>query len=158
MLMSLVTFFLISSPYSYEIKSGAILEPTLGYLFQDNLDNEKVTSGLRLSYIKPDETDAIITAEIQAIAATSIRRPANKFVTNTDYFFETGFVFYEIYNPVTFRVAVGGGTECRKEASADVYYRGGLGRYFAKNFGIFLDVSGRVIFRAEKLSYPVEVN
>ncbi|MDB5037792.1 MAG: hypothetical protein JWQ35_1320 [Bacteriovoracaceae bacterium] len=162
MLLSLAALALLSSPYPFEIKSGFILEPTIGYLTQDNLDKDKTTAGLRLSYFRPDITDAVIALELQALSATTLTHPSDskggkRFVTNTDYFYEASAVFYEIYNPVAFRLALGAGIERRHKNSFDLYYRGGLGRYFFKNFGCFADISGRMIFRSEKLAFPIEL-
>lgn len=163
MLIGLVSALLLTSPYPFEIKAGFIAEPTLGFQLNDKTDTEKALAGLRISYVQPDQADAFITSEIQILSATSFDKISNasgqrEMNFNTDYYFETGFVFYEIYNPFAFRLALGGGVEARKTAHADLYYRGGLGYYFNQSFGVFMDLEGRIIFRTdEKTSMPFNI-
>lgn len=154
-----------SSPYAYEISSGIGLEPNLGYLFQDTIDSDKLTAGLRLTYLKADQTDAMIAPELQVTTATSLqhRTQSNgekKWITNTDYLYEAGAVFTEIFNPMSFRFALGGGAEMRKEISASLYYRAGLGGYWSSRFGAYLEFSGRFLIRTDesKFSYPMQLS
>lgn len=163
MSVALLSALLFSSPYPFEIKTGIAVEPTVEVLFKDKTDKTKAVGGVRLSYLNPDVSDALITSEVQILSATSF---SDKMTTGgnsereitTDYFFEAGFVFYEIYHPVAFRLAAGGGAELRRGGSPDIYYRAGLGHYFSKGFGIFGDLGGRWIFRSdEKASSPINV-
>jgi hypothetical protein len=163
--MSILLFaaLITSSPYPFEVGSGFVVEPTLGYVFNDKIDREKLLGGVRLSYLRPDPTDALIAPELSISSATTFRRPKDssgnsRFVTNTDYFFEAGLAFYEIYNPYAFRVACGGGVESRVQTSADLFIRGGLGYYFSTHFGFFMDLGGRYIFRRDETnSTPIDL-
>lgn len=158
----LLAFALVSSPYPFEIQTGFAFEPTAGYLFNDKVDDSKAVGGVQLSYLLSTPADAIITSEIQFTSATAFdsERDATgdkSYTMKSDYLFETGFVFYEIYNPVAFRFATGGGVELRKTASLNLYYRAGLGTYLTKALGFYADLGGRMIFRAESVSQPLQL-
>jgi hypothetical protein len=150
-----LTALLVSSPYPFELKTGFSIEPTVDYLFKDKIDDDKAVGGFRFSYLYGEPSDTIITSEIQILSATQFNTPtspngSSRLVTHTDYFFEAGFCVYEIYHPVAFRLAGGGGVEWRREVSPDLYYRAGLGHYFSKYLGVFVDLGGRFIFRSEE--------
>ncbi len=159
-ILTYVLSCLLSSPYPYEINSGVAAEPLAGYLINDQIDKDKVLVGVRLSYLNPTESDAIIAPEIQVHSASTVRRSGGDLILHTDYFFEGGIAFYEIYNPLGFRFALGGGAEHRVKTSFDLYYRVGLGGYFSRYFGIYGDFGGRAIFRTdeEQFSYPIDLS
>lgn len=69
--MSILLFaaLITSSPYPFEVGSGFVVEPTLGYVFNDKIDREKLLGGVRLSYLRPDPTDALIAPELSISSA-----------------------------------------------------------------------------------------
>jgi hypothetical protein len=163
MFIAVATALLVtSSPFPFEVSRGFAIEPVAEYLFKDRIDDDKAVGGARVFFFQPDVSDAVITAEFQFLTATSFQKPKDalgnsRLVMNTDYFCEAGLGFYEIYNPMVFRVSAGGGAELRKEGSPDLYIRAGLGRYFFPRFGLFLDLGSRLIFRDDKLSSPINL-
>lgn len=110
----------------------------------DKRDNQSFNGGLRLSYLVVNDTDAILTAE--ASASFHYISDANAGKPQSRRLYEGAFVFQELYNPVAFRVALGGGMEHRqKEWSTLILYRGGLGWYATSSLGLWFDLVGRNI-------------
>ena len=137
-------------------KSGIILEPVLGYLMNDIVDENKSVAGLRASFFLHDMSDATFAGEVEGLAAT--RWTGSGKTPNTDYFFQFGPAAYEFYEPWAFRVGAGMSNEFRDgAASLGVYYRGALGYYFTRHVGAFADASGLILFRSAKTSLPMEL-
>jgi hypothetical protein len=147
---------LVSSPYPFEVSRGLAMEPVIGSTFSDKLDAASLSGGLRLSYFRPDETDAFFTPEVQFLSQTVLTgkqaTPLQKWTG------DLSLALYEIYNPYVFRLAGGGGAEYRESSySFLAYYRGGLGRFFNSDVGFFIDFGQRQIFRKSKRSFPMEL-
>ena len=133
--------------------AGISLEPLVGYLFNDAREKDKLVGGLRLSAIVHDESDATISGEIGAFSATRFSGDQSP---DSDYFFQFGPAVYEFYQPWAFRVGAGMAVEMiNGTASSGFYYRGGLGRYLTSGLGLFLDLSGFMIFRSDGRSLPL---
>lgn len=133
---------LLSSPFAFELESGPSIEPYVGSSFNDQVDPTSGNGGLRLSWLRPSETDAFVTFEIAAEAQALPTAETN--FPKMRYLGEGSFMFYEVFNPAAFRLGLGGGVEYRRSRWAPTFaYRIGGGYYFSPKMGIYLDVGGR---------------
>ncbi len=137
---------LLSSPFPFEVGSGLAVEPFIGSSFTDEVDPTSGNGGLRLTWLRPSETDAFVTFELsgefQALPTAETNFPKARYVG------EGSVVFYEIFNPAAFRLALGGGVEYRRSRlSPSFAYRIGGGYYFSSRMGIYVDVGGRELSR-----------
>lgn len=149
-----MNFLIILTPPS-QVGDGLLMEPFSGGTFQDKIDQDILSNGLRLSYLFFHPGDAVLTAEVSGEVQTILSgrdTPTNK------YFLEGSLVAYEFYRAMGFRLAAGGGVERRDSVyNPSVVYRGGLGYYPFRHFAIYLDMIGRQIFR-ESRSAPTSAS
>lgn len=146
MFITLSALLFLASPYPFEIKTGVTLEPYAGSALADKHDDVSLASGLRLTYLYFDESDALITGEIQGGVQTVFANDGNKAFYK--WMGTGGITFYELFNPVAIRLTLGGGTEYRKSSfNPEIFARLGLGRYFTSRFGAFIDGAYYDIYR-----------
>lgn len=139
-----------------EIQRGIVTEPVVGWQMNDIVDHSKLLSGIRLSFLNSDISDAVITGEVSALAATKLT--GGQKTPDTDYLFDGGILFYEFYHPMASRLALGGSAERRAHTiRPGLYYRASLGGYVGSRFGIFADLAGRVLFRQSQYSFPIDI-
>lgn len=136
-----------------EMDRGPTLEMFGGGAFVDREEAASEVSGLRLSYSRASKEDAFITGEVQVEVQNFIPKDSEDAAR---YFAEANLMFYEIYKPFVFRAGAGGGIERRsKKFNPSLAYRGGLGYFWASNWTLYSDLTGRYIWRSE-LSLPVQ--
>ncbi len=134
-------------------RSGVSLEPVLGILMNDIREPNRAVTGMRLSALTRDFSDATLAGEIEGLAAT---RWSGSNSPGVDYLFQFGPAVYEFYQPWSFRVGAGLSTEVsRGDASLGFYYRGALGYDLLKRLGLFAEASGLMLFRSDQKTLPV---
>lgn len=152
MIVFLVSFFLCSSPYPFEIERGISLEPVVGLSVYDREKPTLPTGGLRLSYFRTDETDAFTTLELSGGFQSLKNKDLKKWL-------EMEAQAYEIFNPWVVRVGIGTGLEHRPgDWSPVLSGRVGLGRFFNSNIGFFLDAIGRMLILKAKFEWPPKLS
>lgn len=159
MLTLLISSFLVQSPYAFEIDRGFVIEPVVGMTVVDKEDRTGYSSGLRLSWLNPDQTDAVFTGELQALYQVV---PTGKtYSTPRHRLWVDGLLaFYEFYHPWALRVLGGPSVEFRETSgkSFGLAYRIGGGYYFSSGFGVFMDFGGRAILRKSNTSMPYDLS
>ncbi len=145
------------TPYKFEIDAGPILEFKGGGSFYDSDDAQSVNSGVRLSWSFMDITDSYLSAEIEftysrAFEDKQIVNQSTLYEVNKNkYLGSANLVFVEAFNPMAYRLAIGGGVERREligpTGTKVQRYRPtgnlrlGLGGFVSKDIGIFFDYS-----------------
>ena len=161
MIHSLVFIFFVGSgalneSHTLTPRGGFKLEPVLGYLINDAVEENKSVGGLRASFFYRDMSDASIALETEGLVVTTWTGGGK--TPEHDILFQFGPAVYEFYEPWAFRVGGGMTTELNDgETSLGAYYRGALGYYWIKSFGVFAEASGIILFRSAKLSLPVQL-
>jgi hypothetical protein len=139
-MMLILTFALLTSPFAYELKEGPSLEMSLATTFVEAEDPQDLSPTLRLSWMKPSETDSWITGEVWGTASYFPSRTQPSWKQSSG----VNIAFYESYYPYFFRVAFGPGLELREnDWNLMGALRGGLGQSFATDWILTGDLEGR---------------
>lgn len=131
--------------YDFEISRGPSIEFKALSSVQDTDDDQTGGGGLRLGWSLANLTDSYVSGEIDF----SYHRYFDKDVSKKNkYLIDGNVVFYELFNPAVFRLALGAGVERRFDKNRlALNYRLGLGHYFTKHMALYGDFTGRGIFR-----------
>lgn len=146
-MISALAFWIISAPFPFEVSRGPSLELKGGGAFADSDDKSSAVTGARLGYSFSDPSDAFLSGELD-FTYHRIFDDALPSRYKNKYLLDGNLVFYEIFNPAAFRLALGGGVERRySKYRAGINYRAGLGYFFSSRFSTFVDFTGRGIIR-----------
>jgi hypothetical protein len=146
------------SPYSFEVKNGIATEAVIGTSFLDKQDRTALNAGFRLSYLDPDEKDAVITGEIQMLSQT-VFTGSNYDTPRQKFMGDLSVAFYEFYHPYAFRLLLGPCAEWRtSKLNYGASIRAGLGYYTKEDFSFFADIGGRTILRTAADSMPYDLS
>lgn len=141
MFSSLLSLLILSS--AFEVDSGLSLELKSTNVFYDTDGSTSTGAGARLSYVINDPADAFLSFEIDS-SFERLFQSSSKF----RWLAGLGLAMNETYGPFAFRLAANLLVEHLKSKSTfGAGYRFGLGYYWAKNFGNFIDYGNRFFTR-----------
>lgn len=158
MISFFVALALTSSPYPFEVEHGVATEIVTGTSFLDKADRNSANAGLRMTYLNSDETDAVMTAEVQFLSQTvftgsNYKTPRYRFVGDTHL------AFYEFYHPFAFRLVGGPSAEWRtSKLSWGLGYRAGLGYYLKASLSVFADFGQHYFWRSSGNTMPNDLS
>ena len=142
MLTSFLSLLIFSS--TFESDSGLSIELKSTSVFYDTDGSTSTGGGARLSYVSTNSAEAFLSFEIES----SIERV---FGSENEFRWLGGgnLTFNETYGPFAFRFALGLLTELHEDWHFGGAYRFGLGYYWTKNFGNFIDYGNRFIAKPD---------
>lgn len=147
----ILPILLTSSPYPYEIDRGLSLEIKGGALVRDSSDDLATATGLRASYFLTNVSDAFLSLEAEMTffyELDELRDRNGSSRNRKKYAGNLNLLAMEIYNPMAWRLAVGGGVERRISRISPTFdYRFGLGYFMSKDWGLWGDATGHMYFR-----------